>query len=304
MKFNPEIIMNNQVERHADLSSAEFAETYLYPHKPVVITDALRGCRALSRWSPEFFRKEFGDMGFSIDDGKRGTVEFTMSSFIGRVLASDESNPAPYFQNQVFHEMFPTLKQDIEPLPGYFCPNWMCEKFLLKSVQRSLNRGGAMEIYIGGKGGAFPYLHYDGMATHAFLLQIYGQKRFILYGPEQEEYLYPSKERPNHTQIPDLDHPDLDKFPLFAKAKAISVILDPGQMLFIPHRWWHTTKMLSLSISLSVNVLNASNWAALMDWVAKRNPVLGIPSRIYLNLAGSWRARRDRRSDRASESRS
>jgi histone arginine demethylase JMJD6 len=291
-----EIIMNDQVDRRASLSSAEFAEQYLYPHKPVVITDALRGWRALSRWSPEFFKREFADMRFSIEDGARGTGDFTMSSFIDRVIASDETNPAPYFRNQVFQEMFPSLVNDIDSLPSYLSPNWMSEHFLLKSVQRSLNRGGAMEIYIGGKGGAFPYLHYDGMATHAFLLQIYGEKRFILYGPDQEEFLYPSKARPNHTQIPDLDHVDLARFPLFAKAKAIRFVLAPGEMVFIPHRWWHTTKMLSPSISLSVNVLNSSNWHELTDWVAKRRPMLGIPSRIYLKVAGSWRMRRDRES--------
>ena len=283
------------IEHRSNLAYEEFAEKYLYPHKPVVITDALRSWRALSRWSPQFFKEEFGDMKFTIDAGNKGTLEFTMDSFIDRVLASDESNPAPYFRNRVFQQTFPSLMGDVEPLPKYIFPNWMSEHFLFKQVQGKLNRGGMMEIYIGGKGGAFPYLHYDGMATHAFLLQIYGQKRFILFDPNQEKYLYPSKDRPNHTQIANIDRPDLEKFPLFAKAKPISFVLEPGEMLFIPYRWWHTTKMLSPSISLSVNVLNASNWAALTDWASVRNPLVRVPIRMYLNAAGSWRSRRDRR---------
>jgi histone arginine demethylase JMJD6 len=282
------------IEHRSNLSYKEFAEKYLYPHKPVVITDAISSWRALSRWTPQFFKEEFKDMSFSIDTGK-AVLQFTMDSFIDRVLASDESNPAPYFRNRVFQDTFPTLAGDIQPLPEYIFPNWMSERFLLKPVQGKLNRGGMMEIYIGGKGGAFPYLHYDGMATHAFLIQIYGQKRFILFGPEQEEYLYPSKDRPNHTQIANIDRPDLEKFPLFAKAKPISFILEPGEILFIPYRWWHTTKMLSPSVSLSVNVLNDSNWSNLSDWASIRNPLLRVPVRTYLKAAGSWRSLRDQR---------
>ena len=293
--IEPTATVNPEIDYRSNLSYEEFAQNYLYPHKPVVITDALRSWRALSRWSPEFFKREFGNMQFTIDTGKNGVVEFTMDSFIDRVIASNESNPAPYFRNRVFHQTFPSLAKDVEPLPPYIFPNWMSERFLLKNVQGKLNRGGLMEIYIGGKGGAFPYLHYDGMATHAFLIQIFGQKRFILFDPEQEQYLYPSADRPNHTQIADIDRPDLEKFPLFAKAKPISFVLEPGEILFIPYRWWHTTKMLSPSISLSVNVLNASNWAALCDWASVRNPFVKVPVRMYLNAAGSWRSVRDRR---------
>jgi histone arginine demethylase JMJD6 len=286
--------MNDQIEHRANLSYAEFSQDYLFPHRPVVITDALREWKAVSRWTPEFFKKEFSDMKFSLG-GKRGNEDFTMSTFIDRVMASDETSPAPYFRNQVLDEVFPSLKQDVQPLPPYFFPNWMGEPFFVPGVRRSLNRGGAMEIYIGGKGASFPYLHYDGMATHAFLLQIYGQKRFILYGPEQEQYLYPNPERPNQTLVLDLDRPDLEKFPLFAKAKPISFVLEPGEMLFIPHRWWHTTKMLGPSISVSVNVLNQSNWASLTDWVAKRKPLLELPTRAYLDCAGAWQTAKDRR---------
>ena len=191
--IEPTATVNPEIDYRSNLSYEEFAQNYLYPHKPVVITDALRSWRALSRWSPEFFKREFGDMQFTIDTGKNGVVEFTMDSFIDRVIASNESNPAPYFRNRVFHQTFPSLAKDVEPLPPYIFPNWMSERFLLKNVQGKLNRGGLMEIYIGGKGGAFPYLHYDGMATHAFLIQIFGQKRFILFDPEQEQYLYPAR---------------------------------------------------------------------------------------------------------------
>jgi hypothetical protein len=59
--------MKINVERRSNLSHEEFRREYLVPNKPVVVTDAIRQWKALSRWTPEFFRREFGDMKFVID---------------------------------------------------------------------------------------------------------------------------------------------------------------------------------------------------------------------------------------------
>ena len=127
-------------------------------------------------------------------------------------------------------------------------------------------------------------------------MQIYGRKEFILFPPEQEPYLYPSAEKLNLSTVNDVDRPDLERFPLFAKANASRFVLEQGELLFIPSHWWHTTKMLTPCISVSANVLNASNWKELVRFVARsrRNPMVSIGSRVYLNCAGAWRTWRDR----------
>lgn len=298
--------MKNEIERREKLSYEVFAREYLYANKPVVITDALREWKALKRWSPEFFKKEFGQMKFTLNEDLKGKagykgnggsgVEYTMDSFIDRVLSSTEENPAPYYRNQVLYELFPSLKDDIQPLPEYFLPNWLPDHYMVKYVGEVLNRGSKLELYIGGRGGAFPVLHYDGAGTHAFLMQVYGRKQFIIYPPNQEQYLYPSPEKENLSLINSLDNPDLEKFPLFAKAEATVFVLEPGELLFIPAHWWHTTKMLSPSISISANVVNQSNWHELVNFVSmrRRNPLVSIASRVYLTGAGAKRSWRDR----------
>ena len=297
--------MTSQIDYRANLSYETFANEYLFPNKPVVITDALRSWKALTRWTPEFFRREFGEMKFTINEdlrqkasyeGNVGGSEYTMARFIDRVLESTDDNPAPYFRNRVLNELFPSLMEDIQPLPEYFLPNWLPERYLVKHVSEVLNRGAALEVYIGGRGGAFPVLHYDGAGTHAFLMQIYGRKRFIIYSPDQEPFLYPSMEKRNLSLINSVEKPDLSKFPLFEKAQAITFVLEPGELLFVPSHWWHTTKMLSPSISISANVLNQSNWQELVNFVAiqRRNRLVSIASRVYLNGAGAWRSWRDR----------
>lgn len=296
--------MKTEIEHREKLSYEEFARDYLYANKPVVITDALKGWKAVQRWTPEFFKQNFADMKFSLPekgksaykaDGK-GEVAYTMATFIDRVLSSTEENPAPYFRNQILYDMFPTLKQDIEPLPEYFQPNWLPDRYMVKYVGEVLNRGAALEIYIGGQGGAFPVLHYDGAGAHAFLMQVYGRKQFIIYPPSQEKFLYPSPEKENLSLINSVDNPDLTKFPLFAQAEPTVFVLEPGEMLFIPSHWWHTTKMLTPSISISANVVNQSNWHELVTFVSmrRRNPLMSFASRVYLTGAGAKRSWRDR----------
>jgi len=296
--------MKFEIERRSNLSYEQFAREYMYPLKPVIVTDAMKNWKAMGRWTPEFFKKEFPDMKFSIKGAEYGqagykenaATEFTMSSFIDRVMASTDENPAPYFRNRILYDVFPSLKSEIEPLPEYFSPNWLNDKYAVKKIGEVLNRGAAIEIYIGGKGGAFPVLHYDGAGTHAFLMQLYGRKEYIIYPPDQEKYLYPSPTKINLSLLNSLDKPDLEKFPLFAKAEATVLVLEPGELLFVPSHWWHTAKMLTPSITISINTLNQSNWHELVDFVtkAKRNPLVSFASRVYLAAAGAKRARRDK----------
>jgi len=293
-----------EIERLSNLSYEKFARKYLYPMKPVIVTDALKTWPAMTRWTPEFFKREFGSVRFRISDTEygqtsfksEGGVEYTMAEFIELVLESSDEKPAPYFRNKILYDLFPTLKQDIQPLPEYLQPNWLSERYLVKRVAKVLNRGAAMELFIGGKGAAFPVLHYDGAATHAVLMQVYGRKQYIVYPPEQEPFLYPSPRKVNHSAINSIEKPDLDRFPLFVNAVPTTFFLDPGEFLFVPSHWWHTAKIMSPSITLSTNIMNQSNWHELEKYVAaqQHNLLASLASRVYLAGAGSWRSWRDR----------
>jgi hypothetical protein len=91
-------------------------------------------------------------MEFTIDQGtktgndyrnQRGSVQYTMRQFIDLVLESSDRNPAPYFRNRVFYDLFHAC-HDIDPLPDYFQPNWLPEHYLVGAMGRVLNRGAAL----------------------------------------------------------------------------------------------------------------------------------------------------------------
>jgi hypothetical protein len=87
----------------------------------------------------------------------------------------------------------------------------------------------------------------------------------------------------NLSPIRDVENPDLTKYPLFARARCTTFVLEPGEMLFVPSRWWHTAKMLTDSITLSINTLNAHNWPQFCEDMTRRaSPAARFLKRAYL----------------------
>lgn len=243
------------VERRSGLTYDEFAGQYLRPLRPVVFTDATRNWPALSRWTPDFFRQQFGTREINVWRDRR----YTVKELIDLVETSSPQKPAPYLRNEYLADIFPEVLNDVEPCPECLSHNWLSEKFPSAKLETLLTRCALPEIYIGGVGGGFPFLHYDLYHTHAFLSQVYGRKLFVMYSPDQSHLLYQNPNTSNQSMV-DVGNPDLSKFPLFAGAVAAKVILGPGETIFIPAGWWHTTRMLTASITVSINHANESNW--------------------------------------------
>lgn len=63
------------------------------------------------------------------------------------------------------------------------------------------------------------------------LIQVKGQKRVILFPPSEVDNLYMTGDK---SLVTDVDSPDLEKFPLFAKAVRYECELMPGDGIFIP----------------------------------------------------------------------
>lgn len=103
-----------------------------------------------------------------------------------------------------------------------------------------------------GMAGQITKLHYDWW--HGWLTQTTGRKRVLLLPPGESRYLY------CHSPFfGDLDRgltrlpPDLETlagdFPDTRLAKRFDILLEPGDMLYIPPFWWHEVYYLDDTIS-------------------------------------------------------
>ena len=91
-------------------------------------------------------------------------------------------------------------------------------------------------------------------------MQLYGVKEYLVFPPDQSRYFYPRTDKANVTSIPDIENVDLSRFPLFAQAEGSRFELHPGETLFVPAGWWHTARILTTAITVSINGVSAVNW--------------------------------------------
>lgn len=267
-----------QLERVSGISPEEFRNEFVAKRKPVILQDATKNWKALEKWSPEFWIKNYGNKKVVVDER-----EYSLEDVINLALKSDEQNPAPYYRNvRIAHE-YPELISDISPESEFCLPNYFLHK-IFTPLRTSLFAYGQYELFIGGKGRSFPYLHYDVPGADTFIHQLAGEKELILFSPDDSKYLYPKTDAEfNVSSISDIENVSLDKFPLFSKAAKLVAILKPGESIYFPSGWWHTAKMLSFSISIGIDVANKFNWKTVEGFLNKKaNAKLSLFSPLFM----------------------
>ncbi|MFP6560932.1 cupin-like domain-containing protein [Paraburkholderia sp. B3] len=94
------------------------------------------------------------------------------------------------------------------------------------------------------------HLHCD--LENSFLAQVHGGKRVRLFAPHEEHNVYAldafNTYRPCRV---DAGAPDLSRFPRFAKARFVEVVIEPGDLLVIPTGWFHCVWAKGATLSIS-----------------------------------------------------
>lgn len=279
----------------SSLTPRTFAEQYQRFGIPVVITGLLEGVN----WHLDYLCDNLGDQEFLLrfyghQRYKQDKREWTS---IGSGVESQSMRFTEYanlLRNGKAHEDDIYLaKCSIKntPLAGADSLTDIGEVIGLNKPFTDLN------IWIG-PGGHVESLHYD--AVDGTLMQLHGAKKLVLFPPSQMYNLYPFplyvhlrhgfKLRSWFSQVYP-DQPDLASFP---KLKAAlqhkhEVILEQGEIIYIPAGWWHEVTALGDEMVCSVNrfwrIYPTSR--AVLSWYKWRN-IIGIIwalPHVFLNLA-------------------
>ncbi len=181
-----EAVRYEPVDRRSALSVREFKGEY-FNRKPVVVTDGIKGWTAQSSWTFEKFKSRFGKSIVSVYPYENGTYradhaqKISLAEYIDNILTYDFES-YPYYLIYNF-----SLLQEHKELWGEFsepkyCFDWF--KFI-----PSFMRFPSPRIYLGPKG-AVSTLHQDRWGSHFWMAQLEGRKRWILFPPEDAEFLY------------------------------------------------------------------------------------------------------------------
>ena len=222
------------------ISPAEFKRNYIDKNRPLIMRKMTANWPAMRKWSFEYFASLQLPKRLYLEKGNvmQGTPEYDeldYSAYIRRLIEDDgdASKRQGYLSVFKIFRAFPHLKEDVD-----FS---LFSQFKLKNTAAG---------WIGPAGTVTGY-HID-WGDNVFA-QICGRKEMRLVSPQDSKYMYPNNRFDQGTTSSDVDATNYDsqRFPLFERATEYRVILQPGDMLFIPRGWWHHVRSLDKSISVS-----------------------------------------------------
>lgn len=255
----------------AQLPPAYFIESFYMRNQPVIFTDFTKDWPAIGKWTPEFLVQNYGDrtatgLTWELTGGEYNAdfLNFTRYTATLKEWADLVLHPTGTRRGYLTFSLFkllPELKDDIKSFDTYMnIPSSYPKKLRQLSKKQP-------SLWFGGAGQISP-MHFD--TSQNFLIQIYGTKTTVLYPPEEAENLYwPCDDKKpysltevNWTPV-NAFKPDLEKHPRFAQAKGVEVTLNPGDVLYLPVRWWHYTR--GNDVSLSLNFFWQTHWTILRN---------------------------------------
>ncbi|KAI7830402.1 hypothetical protein BC939DRAFT_521604 [Gamsiella multidivaricata] len=253
---------------------------------PIIITDSIDHWPARERWTDldTICQTAGPDRLVPIEIGSQYTDEqwtqklVTVREFIEQYIVRDpledetgnhgqdkkdgcdkKEKPIGYLAQHDLFDQIPRLRRDID-IPDY-------------CLIGPRDQGGydppddvLLNAWFGPRGTVSP-MHTD--PYHNLLAQVVGRKYIRLYAPKETSKLYcfgsdsedgtqeQEQEQEQETTMlgntsqVEVENPDLERHPLFAEARYVETILEPGEVLYIPFKWWHYIRSLSTSFSVS-----------------------------------------------------
>jgi hypothetical protein len=239
---------------------------------PVVIT-LPRGTHGLGR---DGVAERLGDMMvtlFTEPSNKQNSQRWTTTEIRLREFFTERYQSDPSTWNRIVSNIR-NSPADVNAILGFDAEE-------LFDYRRPLN---AANLWISHKG-VFTQSHFDELEN--FNIALEGRKRFVLAPPGSWEYYPRSIPRGfgDKSQAFDFDDVDARRFPkLVARlAQRRELVLEPGQMLYLPLGWWHQAE------SLEDMNININFW--LRDLKILRRPyVLGVAlyTAAYRKLRGVY----------------
>jgi hypothetical protein len=202
----------------------------------------------LSALPPEILRERYSHV----------PVRARVGDYINTAFAADRA-----MQDMSMGEYLDVVDSGVHALPPYLGNLELRELNSLCHWPTYFDKMGPPRFWVGPAGTVTP-LHCD--YDDNIFAQIWGTKRIFLSPPHHDEFLYPREANAILFGSPfDPEAPDFDKFPLARQATMIEVIVNPGDMLYVPAGWYHQVRALTFSLS-------SNRWARAVPFALRGGP--------------------------------
>ncbi len=257
-----------------NLTVERFIEDYEIPNRPVIIVDALsEQWPALTSWSEEYLIAHSGAKPFRA----RSTAavmpaHFTMKEYLQYASQVQEESPLYLFERR-FADVG-QLGADYK-IPDYFNPEEFEKQGLTKSkgydtdLFRLLGeRRPDHRWMVVGPRKSGSIFHVDPNQTNAWNVCVQGRKKWIFYPPDVQPPGVQSSPDGGDVIVPVSIAEWLINFWSFHQEarchkdpskRPLEAVLHPGEIIFVPHGYWHMVVNLDFSVALTHNYVSTSN---------------------------------------------
>jgi hypothetical protein len=211
-------------ECNSEISTEDFINHFIKSNCPVLVKGGAKKWPAVNKWNFDFFVKNYGNIEVTAN---LYDINHTRKSTFSQLAGSTTYPQSFYVQEWWFQKDCPGLYSDILQ-PEYFNDDY--GRKILGFNNNTLWMGSKNE---------FTPLHQDTTYTNIWSAQILGKKEWVLINKNAELY-NDSKGKPDYKRF-------------FEEcADKISVCLvETGDILYVPFKWWHRAKIIEDSISMN-----------------------------------------------------
>ena len=233
------------VDKVSLIEQKDFSDSYFKPLRPLVIQDLAKSWPASKKWSPDFFREQYGNKQVKVyDDSFVAAGKHYMSNL--KTISLKQYIDTIMTSSQNLRMFLYNIKSEIPEL---------VDDIIFPTLINGLSRNFVFMFF--GCKGSVTQMHFDIDMSHVFHTAMYGKKTVYLFPYEQGKNLhrYPFTCR----SYVDVERPDFQQYPGLKDAQGYKVELEPGETLYIPSGYWHHFVYDEPGYSVSLRCTN-STW--------------------------------------------
>ncbi|OZY86393.1 hypothetical protein CBP51_05030 [Cellvibrio mixtus] len=234
---------------HGFVEGRHLFEEYVKTARPLVIKGYAKDWRAVRDWSASFFKEHFGEEEIVAKkfcgDGVIMRRKYKLSTYMDSLMAYEKSHASgqdaerpDYWHDVPIFETYKDLLAYVDGfdpgiLPAFYQHDWHRHVQFFMSSPGSVTR-----------------LHFDTLRTHNLFFQITGKKKWTILPSAHEQFCERNRWRWFGV---DPEAPDLARFPQYEKASATSILIEPGDLFYIPPGVLHQVRSLDTCISFNID---------------------------------------------------